>query len=64
LLARHLGLPVSKTHAIAGSLVGVGAVQRVKAVRWVLRRYSLGLDTDDSGISVGGADCFCTYPAG
>lgn len=34
LLATHLGLPVSTTHAIAGSLVGVGSVQRVKAVRW------------------------------
>src|SRR3984957_756690 len=34
LLATHLGLPVSTTHAIAGALVGVGSVQRVKAVRW------------------------------
>jgi inorganic phosphate transporter, PiT family len=34
LLATHLGLPVSTTHAIGGALVGVGAVQRVKAVRW------------------------------
>jgi PiT family inorganic phosphate transporter len=34
LLATHPGLPVSTTHAIAGSLVGVGSVQRVKAVRW------------------------------
>jgi inorganic phosphate transporter, PiT family len=34
LLATQLGLPVSTTHAIGGALVGVGAVQRVKAVRW------------------------------
>ena len=34
LIATHLGLPVSTTHAIAGALVGVGSVQRVKAVRW------------------------------
>lgn len=34
LFATHLGLPVSTTHAIAGALVGVGSVQRVKAVRW------------------------------
>ncbi len=34
LLATHLGLPVSTTHAIGGALVGVGSVQRVKAVRW------------------------------
>jgi len=34
LFATHLGLPVSTTHAIGGALVGVGSVQRVKAVRW------------------------------
>jgi PiT family inorganic phosphate transporter len=33
LFATHLGLPVSTTHAVAGSLVGVGIIQRVKAVR-------------------------------
>jgi PiT family inorganic phosphate transporter len=27
-------LPVSTTHAIAGALVGVGSIQRFKAVRW------------------------------
>ena len=31
-----LGLPVSTTHAIAGSIAGVGAFHRVKAVRWGL----------------------------
>jgi len=30
LLATHLGLPVSTTHAIAG----VGSIHRLKAVRW------------------------------
>ncbi len=34
IVATQIGLPVSTTHAIAGSLVGVGAIQRVKAVRW------------------------------
>jgi len=34
LFATHLGLPVSTTHCLAGSIAGVGAVQRVKAVRW------------------------------
>ncbi len=34
LLATQLGLPVSTTHCLAGSIAGVGAVQRVKAVRW------------------------------
>jgi PiT family inorganic phosphate transporter len=34
LLATHFGLPVSTTHAIAGAIVGVGSINRVKAVRW------------------------------
>jgi PiT family inorganic phosphate transporter len=34
LLATHLGLPVSTTHAIAGAIAGVGSINRVKAVRW------------------------------
>jgi len=33
-----LGLPVSTTHAIAGSITGVGAFHRVKAVRWGIAR--------------------------
>ena len=34
LLATHIGLPVSTTHAIAGAITGVGSIQRMKAVRW------------------------------
>jgi inorganic phosphate transporter, PiT family len=34
LLAAHLGLPVSTTHAIAGAITGVGSIHRMKAVRW------------------------------
>ena len=34
--ATHLGLPVSTTHVVAGSIAGVGAIQRVRAVRWTL----------------------------
>jgi PiT family inorganic phosphate transporter len=33
-LATGLGVPVSTTHTITGSIVGVGSVQRVSAVRW------------------------------
>jgi PiT family inorganic phosphate transporter len=33
-LATHLGIPVSTTHVITGAISGVGAVQRVSAVRW------------------------------
>ena len=34
LAASHLGLPVSTTHVIAGSVMGVGARHRLSAVRW------------------------------
>ncbi|MCU1292526.1 MAG: pitA [Bryobacterales bacterium] len=34
LFATWLGLPVSTTHAVAGSIAGVGSIQRVRAVRW------------------------------
>ena len=33
-LATGLGIPVSTTHTITGSIVGVGAAQSVSAVRW------------------------------
>jgi inorganic phosphate transporter, PiT family len=33
-LATSLGIPVSTTHTITGSIIGVGAAQRVSAVRW------------------------------
>ncbi|GJG85170.1 inorganic phosphate transporter [Gemmatimonadetes bacterium T265] len=34
LLASHFGIPVSTTHTITGSIVGVGATNRLSAVRW------------------------------
>ena len=33
-LATALGVPVSTTHTITGSIVGVGSVRRLSAVRW------------------------------
>ena len=36
LLATHFGIPVSTTHTITGAIVGVGATQRLSAVRWGL----------------------------
>jgi PiT family inorganic phosphate transporter len=33
-MATYLGVPVSTTHTITGSIVGVGAARRVSAVRW------------------------------
>ncbi len=35
-LATHWGIPVSTTHTITGSIVGVGATTRFSAVRWGL----------------------------
>jgi PiT family inorganic phosphate transporter len=34
LLASYLGVPVSTTHTITGAIVGVGAANRLSAVRW------------------------------
>jgi PiT family inorganic phosphate transporter len=33
-LAAHMGIPVSTTHTITGSIMGVGAAFRAKAVKW------------------------------
>jgi len=38
LIATNLGVPVSTTHAITGSIVGVGATRRLSAVRWGVAR--------------------------
>ncbi len=35
-LASHYGIPVSTTHTITGSIIGVGATNRFSAVRWGL----------------------------
>jgi len=32
--ASHYGIPVSTTHTITGAITGVGAAQRISAVRW------------------------------
>ena len=37
-LMAHYGIPVSTTHAIAGSIMGVGSMQNPKAVRWGVSR--------------------------
>ncbi len=34
LFASYMGIPVSTTHTITGAIVGVGATQRLSAVRW------------------------------
>jgi PiT family inorganic phosphate transporter len=35
---QHYKIPVSTTHTITGSIIGVGAVKRVSAVRWGVTR--------------------------
>lgn len=37
-LAARMGIPISTTHTITGAIVGVGATQRLSAVRWGLAR--------------------------
>jgi PiT family inorganic phosphate transporter len=32
--ATHLGIPVSTTHTITSSIMGVGAAKKISAVRW------------------------------
>ena len=39
-LTEHFGIPVSTTHTITGSIIGVGLTKRVSAVRWGIT-YSL-----------------------
>ena len=36
LLTEHFGIPVSTTHTITGSIIGVGLTKRLSAVRWGL----------------------------
>lgn len=37
-LASHYGIPVSTTHTITGAIIGVGATNRLSAVRWGIAR--------------------------
>jgi PiT family inorganic phosphate transporter len=34
----HMGLPISTTHVITASIMGVGATERLSAVKWGLTR--------------------------
>jgi PiT family inorganic phosphate transporter len=35
-MATHFGIPVSTTHTITGSIIGVGSAQRARGVRWAV----------------------------
>ena len=41
LFTAHIGLPVSTTHTITSSVMGVGAIKRLSAVRWGVTRRIL-----------------------
>jgi PiT family inorganic phosphate transporter len=36
--ATHFGIPVSTTHVISGSIMGVGALENAGKVRWITAR--------------------------
>ncbi|UMY65088.1 MULTISPECIES: inorganic phosphate transporter [unclassified Flavobacterium] len=40
-ITEHFGIPVSTTHTITGSIIGVGITKRVSAVRWGVTRNLL-----------------------
>lgn len=53
-LATHFGIPISTTHTITGSIVGVGSLQTLSAVRWGIARnivYAWILTIPASGIA-------------
>jgi inorganic phosphate transporter, PiT family len=41
LATAHFGIPVSTTHVIAGSIMGVGTVEHARSVRWITARRIL-----------------------
>jgi inorganic phosphate transporter, PiT family len=41
LVTAHFGIPVSTTHVIAGSIMGVGTVEKAASVRWITARKIL-----------------------
>ena len=45
-LATILGIPVSTTHTVTGSIIGVGALNGFSAVRWGCKKHCLGMGTD------------------
>jgi PiT family inorganic phosphate transporter len=38
----HWGIPVSTTHVISSSIMGVGATNKLSAVRWGIARKIVG----------------------
>jgi PiT family inorganic phosphate transporter len=40
-ISAHFGIPVSTTHVINGSIIGVGATENYKKVKWITTRKIL-----------------------
>src|SRR2546425_11607857 len=59
-IASHFGIPVSTTHTITGAISGVGAAQRLSAVRWGVAGRPLGGGgfTDPAGAGGAGGGGF------
>src|SRR5258706_2062509 len=57
-LASHFGIPVSTTHTITGAIVGVGATQRLSAVRWGVagKNVLAGVITIPAAAGIAGLD--------
>ena len=63
----HLGLPVSTTHTISGSILGAGAVRKFSAVRWGIVRSILAawlLTLPAAGAVAAGMAALTRLPAG
>ena len=60
------GVPVSTTHAITGSIVGVGATRRLSAVRWGVARQIIWawVLTIPAAFAIGGATYYVLRLAG
>ena len=61
LVTQHFGIPVSTTHVIAGSIMGVGTVEHAATVRWITARKILWAWLLTIPLS-SGACCSKNYP--
>lgn len=59
-VSAHLGMPLSTTHVLTGSIMGVGASKRLSAVRWGVAKSILAawVFTIPASACVGAATCW------
>jgi inorganic phosphate transporter, PiT family len=60
LVSAHMGMPLSTTHVLTGSIMGVGASKRISAVRWGVAKKILAawVFTIPASACVGAATCW------